>query len=203
MFSTYFHIPIFGGLMRRVWQQPEILCSKRVHLHHDHFIYNPLFIKLSIILLNPLFTHLPIILSNPLFINHQISLSNPLFTNQSINQSFQSIYSPIVLPNPLSKYHCSCILPNPLSNNHLIIIPKTLPNNHTIILSNIHQSHNPVPFNPLFTNHRTIQCHPIHYSLIVQPFSAHCPTTDGTYSTTSNSYLLMLHPIQCEIKNNR
>jgi len=134
MFSTYFHIPIFGGLMRKEWQQPEILCSKRVHLHHDHFTYNPLFTNLPIILLNPLFTHLPIILPNPLFINHPINLSTPLFTNQS----FQSIYSQIVLPNPLSKYHCSCILPNLLSKYHLIIIPKVLPNTHPIILYNIH-----------------------------------------------------------------
>jgi len=210
-FLHFFHIPIFGRLMRRVWQQPDILCSKRVHLHHDHFIYNPLF------------TNLPIILPNPLFINHPISLSNPLCTNKSINLSnpfihqyfflihypniivlaFFPIHYPIIILSLFPRYY-------PISSNHsfqysLITQP------FTAIKSIIHQlySHS-VPSNTKFTNCTTIQCHPIHYSPIVQPFSAiqytihqlynhsvpHCPTTDSTYSTTSNSYLLMLHPIQ-------
>ena len=158
-FLHFFHIPIFGRLMRRVWQQPDILCSKRVHLHHDHFIYNPLF------------TNLPIILPNPLFINHPISLSNPLCTNKSINLSnpfihqyfflihypniivlaFFPIHYPIIILSLFPRYY-------PISSNHsfqysLITQP------FTAIKSIIHQlySHS-VPSNTLFTNCTTIQC---------------------------------------------
>ena len=128
--------------------------------------------------------------------------SNTLFTNRTTIQCHPIHYSLIVQPFSAIQY-------------------------------TIHQSYNhSVPSNTLFTNRTTIQCHPIHYSLIVQPFSAiqytihqchpiqyslivqpfsaiqyiihqshnhsvpYCPTTDSTYSTTSNSYLLMLHPLQ-------
>ena len=74
-----------------------------------------------------------------------------------IFQSFFSIhYSPIILPNPLSKYHCSCILPNPLSNYHSFQYSLiTTIQCHQINYSPIIQ---PVPSNPLFTSRTNIQC---------------------------------------------
>jgi hypothetical protein len=207
--------------MRTVSQQPEILCGKRVHLHHDDFSYSPLF------------TNLPIILPNHI-IHQSSNQSFQSIIHKSINHCFQSIIRQSIIPsNPLiHKYyflihypkiivfaifpiHYPTIILSLFLRQYPMIIQSFFPifTNHTTI--QCHQiNYSPIiqssAIQILFTNHRTIQCHPIHYSLIVQPFSAiqtiihpsykhsvpHCPTTDSTHSTTSNSYLLMLHPIQ-------
>jgi len=133
--------------------------------------------------------------------NHSVP-SNTLFTNCTTIQCHPIHYSPIIQPFSAIQYTIH------ESHNHSVPSNTLFTNCTTIQCHPIHYS--PMPSNTIFTNRTTIQCHPIHYSPIVQPFSAiqyiihqshnhsvpYCPTTDSTYSTTSNSYLLMLHPLQ-------